>query len=683
MLVFSLTPAEVQATTFGFLFFVLAIATFFILTSNYRDEMARRYAYVALFGALVNLFAFLYGTTDNLWLARFFRILSQGIVMPFVALLLLFSVALYEKYMPKDTTLRYLAYLFSLGLGLFFPLFLSDAVYGTHFLFGELTLPPSIQLTPQPGPYFFYYIIVFTLSALYSLYLMVDLWRHGRTHEAKLMGFLMVIAMNIPVLTRTVGYAPWYGLTEGGGYSLLFVSLLTGPLFAFGVTYAILRHKVFNLRLITAELLIFALWSFIFLRALLARSWSAAFPDIALLAATIILGSLLIRSVLKEVEQKERLEQLAGELRDLNENLEGRVRERTAELARSKAHIEAVVENLTVGLVEYDDSGRVYRLNRRAEELLDLSRTKVLGKAGGRLPLAVYMVLSANKEHDDSAKESPLPENTIEILLETPHKRNLQITTVPIELEDGGKGHVKLLRDITRERTIERNKSEFISTAAHQLRTPLAALRWSFETFLGGGMKRLTKSQREILEQGKSASINMIRVVNDLLNAARIEEGRFEYEFKREKLSKALELVEPTLLALAIPKNIALTFGGFDKIPAFMFDANKLMLAIQNLVDNAIKYSPEHGRVAVRAHADSSKVSIAVSDAGIGIPEADMDRLFTKFFRSKKATMMFTDGSGLGLFIVKNIVDKHGGTIVVDSKVGKGTTFTITIPTKR
>jgi|GEM_PF-3002735 len=681
MLSFSLTPPEIQATSFGFLFFVLAIAAFFILTTSYHDRMARYFAFTALFGALINIFSFLYHTTNNLELAREYRIISQSFSVTFLWLLLIFSIVLYEKYLPPVRLYRILAWGISLIMGVSLPVFVLDAL-GYGFYIGPLLGAPAVTLTPEPGPYFLFHIGWFTLGALYALFLLLMIAVRGQDRAARVMGLLMVLCVAAPTLSRTLGYLPWYHLGSTG-FSSLAVVLLSGPLFAFGTTYAILRHKVFNIRLITTELFIFALWCFLFLRALLSHSWSAALPDIALLGATIVLGVFLIRSVLREVEQREKLEILAGELRDLNENLEVRVKERTEELSRSKVHIETVIESLTVGLIEYDEKGVVYRLNKAAEELLGVKRLEVVRKGASKIPPAVRAILSAvkRKEQKNVELEHSLPENMLELSIENPRHIDLQITTVPVSLEQGsGRGYVKLLRDITREKAIDRNKSEFISTAAHQLRTPLAALRWTFETFLDGGIGRVSKAQKEILEQGKSASVNMIRVVNDLLNVARIEEGRFDYELKEGKIADALENIRPTLLTLASTKRIKLDFEGFDAIPAFSFDSNKLMLALQNLVDNAIKYSPDMAHVKVLAKVEKKTLALSVADQGIGIPKEDQEKLFTKFFRSRGATAMFTDGSGLGLFIVKNIVDKHAGTIVVESNEGKGTTFTMRIP---
>lgn len=687
----SLTPAEIQAFSFAFLFFVTTLAAFFILTTSPRDRIARTFAILALFGGLINLFALFYHVTDDLELARGVRVVSQFFTVPFLCYMVVLGLLSYEKYLPTVRTLRAVGYGLCAAALLLTPLFMSDLL-GTAYVIGALTNLPSTQLSPEPGPYLIFLIAAFALVAAYFGYLMLRLWTRGATRDARVMGMLMFVSAFLPTVARAASWAPWYGI-GGVGYASLFVSLAAGPLFAFGTTYAIVRHKLFNIRLIAAELLIFGLWFFVFLRVLLAHSIPDALPDLALLLTTVILGVFLIRSILKEVKHREELQAVTDELKTLNNTLEDRVAERTRELHRSKSHVEQVIENLTAGLVEYTSDFTIVRINRAAEELLGVRREEVVGKRFDQknAPSAVASLYSVlfPETAEGYAKPSQQPQGARleEATIASPERRDLQLTTAPIPTLEGGKkglpaqaGFITLIRDISREKQIDRSKSEFLTIAAHQLRTPLTAIRWSLKLFLDGGAGRVSKPQREILENADHAGGNMLKIINDLLNAVHIEEGRFGFRFKDGDLPRLVREIGLQFQAVARSRDIALTLNAPEQFPPVRIDAEKMRMVIQNLIDNALKYTLQGGSVVLSLSAEGPVARLTVADTGIGIAASDRPRLFTKFFRTKRATEMFTDGSGLGLFIVKNIIDGHGGTIAITSGEGLGTTVTIDLP---
>ncbi|MHB8710578.1 MAG: sensor histidine kinase [Minisyncoccota bacterium] len=229
--------------------------------------------------------------------------------------------------------------------------------------------------------------------------------------------------------------------------------------------------------------------------------------------------------------------------------------------------------------------------------------------------------------------------------------------------------------------TIERVKSEFVTVAAHQLRTPLTAIRWAFNSLSPkDAAASLSEEQRRMIDLGKGAADNMTLIVNDLLNVARISGGVFQFSIEpgdvREAVRAATNLFEET----AKNKNIRLVV---DLPPAPLpakFDRGNFALAIENLIDNAIKYTPSGGSVSVDAARDGDKVLVSVVDTGIGISREEQMQLFQKFFRGKSAAHMSTDGSGLGLFIAKNIIKGHDGTIALVAREGGGTEATIALP---
>jgi signal transduction histidine kinase len=225
-------------------------------------------------------------------------------------------------------------------------------------------------------------------------------------------------------------------------------------------------------------------------------------------------------------------------------------------------------------------------------------------------------------------------------------------------------------------------KSDFISVAAHQLRTPLTGIKWSYTTLLDKETGPLNADQKEIAEKGLSAIDQSINLINDLLNVAHLEEGKLDFVFKRQSLIPIIKKAADGIKLITEEKKITLTqkIPPEASFPELNIDADKMALAIANLLDNAVKYTPVGGRIDFSVNQDQGLVKISVQDSGIGIPKGQKGRLFTKFFRADNATKVQTDGTGLGLFMVKNVIDRHGGKIIVESEEGKGTTFIITLP---
>lgn len=227
-------------------------------------------------------------------------------------------------------------------------------------------------------------------------------------------------------------------------------------------------------------------------------------------------------------------------------------------------------------------------------------------------------------------------------------------------------------------------KSGFNSVVAHQLRTPLSGVKWALKLLLDGDIGELTIEQRGMIRHGFETNEKMIRLVDDLLNVSRIENGKFGYNFEPNDFLKLLDEVVNNLAVIAREHNIELSIN--NKIPAlspFYFDASKISIVLQNVIDNALKYTLPGGRVVVTLNKVGSYLEIKVTDTGVGIPKADIPKIFSKFFRAANVIHLQTDGSGLGLFIVKSIVIRHGGKISIDSIVGKGTTITIELPLLR
>lgn len=247
-------------------------------------------------------------------------------------------------------------------------------------------------------------------------------------------------------------------------------------------------------------------------------------------------------------------------------------------------------------------------------------------------------------------------------------------------------GKILVQRDIelteanTRLMALDASKSEFVSVAAHQLRTPITGIRWSFNALLDHELGAMNSDQEKVLQDGLKSSIRMIELINDLLNVARIEEGRFGLRFQRLPFEPIVQATVDRHKKTIDEKGILLLLDIQPGIPSLNLDEEKINIALDNILDNAVKYTPPGGTLTVKIKEENNYIHVAISDTGIGIPKNQISKLFVKFFRADNAMRFQTSGSGLGLYVVKNVVESHGGTITVTSEENKGTTIAFTIP---
>lgn len=239
---------------------------------------------------------------------------------------------------------------------------------------------------------------------------------------------------------------------------------------------------------------------------------------------------------------------------------------------------------------------------------------------------------------------------------------------------------LELTRANEKLRDLDKMKSEFVSLATHQLRTPLSGVRWSLSMLLNGEIGELTPEQKLYVMKTYESNNRMITLINDMLQADRMESGTLKFKFTQTNLMPLFENVLIELAALADKRKIKVNLKADENIPPLTIDPEHMRIVIQNLVDNAIKYSRENSSVDIEVTKTDSTVSITVRDHGIGIPEANQKNIFKRFFRAPNAVHTETDGTGLGLYIVESIIQKHRGTIRFESKENEGTTFFVTLP---
>mgnify|MGYP001593673326 CR=1 FL=1 len=228
----------------------------------------------------------------------------------------------------------------------------------------------------------------------------------------------------------------------------------------------------------------------------------------------------------------------------------------------------------------------------------------------------------------------------------------------------------------------DKSKSELILIAAHQLKTPLSGLKWVFKMFLEGDMGKLASPQKNLLARGHEITESMIILVDDLLNIARLEKGRSAHNFQKHNFAVLAKSVISSLASDIKMKNLKVETKMPLKEMWLTCDSPTIKMAITNLIENAVRYSSEGGKVFVSAVKKGNAVEFCVRDNGIGIPNSQQKKLFTKFLRGDNAVRMQIAGSGLGLYIAKEIVKNHKGKIWFQSEEGKGSRFCFSIPAK-
>lgn len=415
------------------------------------------------------------------------------------------------------------------------------------------------------------------------------------------------------------------------------------------------------------------------------------------------------------------------DFKKLQDSLEDKVRERTKELEKmqkilletldeireAKDKIEkeknktsGIISNFPDPIIVLDQDWRIMMLNPAAQQVFGFNDSDLGKKINVKDDKFSFSVFQDATKTKFTVKEMILDKTgnvkveEVSIHLNTKVKENENpfsaayaglekgsvvyrvITSAVYDENKTCYGHMKIFFDLTREKSIDKMKSEFISIAAHQLRTPLSAIKWAIRLVLDEEMGKLNDMQIKTLQKGYQSNERIIKLVNDMLDVSHIEEGRFGYSFEKGSIEDVLKSVLDNIENKVKTKQIDLVIEKPNKIPLIDLDKEKLSLLIQNLLENAVTYSPENGKIEINIKVKKEDIELKVKDNGVGIPKSDQDKLFTKFFRASNVVRMQTDGSGLGLFIAKNVVEMHGGSITCKSEEGKGTEFTINLPIK-
>ncbi len=336
---------------------------------------------------------------------------------------------------------------------------------------------------------------------------------------------------------------------------------------------------------------------------------------------------------------------------------------------------ESLINSLLNGVIMFDKDSKIVFVNPAASSFLGL---KTIPKNLDGL-LEILPIKNLKKIIQDVQKKGKL------IFLDDCQIQNRYYELYIVPVKDYGRKNVGvafIIHDITQRKQIEKMKSEFVSITSHQLRTPLTAIKLFSDMLVNGNIGNLTKKQKEYVNNIRQSTERMIKLVNDLLNISRIESGRIAINPQPVDLIELIESVIESIRPLSNNKRVKIIFNKPKrKWPKINLDQNLIRQVVNNLIVNAVRYSYDGGKVEISLHKYLSKyILIKVKDYGIGISKKQQDKIFQKFFRTDAAVKHVADGSGLGLYVSKMIIEASGGKIWFKSKKNKGTTFYVMLP---
>ncbi len=366
-------------------------------------------------------------------------------------------------------------------------------------------------------------------------------------------------------------------------------------------------------------------------------------------------------------------------------NIMADLRAEKENLAEASAKEDAILASIGDGIIATDEGGRIVRVNPRLLAILGYREDEVLGK----WVVEFLQLLDLKTEKPIPTENQPLLEalttgepvsGTFYVIRKDGTKFAAAITMSPIVLDQKPAGVIEIIRDVTHEIEIDKAKSEFVSLASHQLRTPLSSINWYAEMLLAGDAGVLNEEQRKYLDEIYLGNQRMVELVNSLLNVSRLELGIFIIEPKPTDLVELAESVIKESTPQIQKRQQVLSRIYSPDLPKVNVDVKLMRMIFQNLISNSVKYTAQGGSIALTINKDDKNIIIKVADTGLGIPEDQKEKIFTKLFRADNARESDAEGTGLGLYIIKSILDQSGGKVWFESVENKGTTFYVAIP---
>ncbi len=336
-----------------------------------------------------------------------------------------------------------------------------------------------------------------------------------------------------------------------------------------------------------------------------------------------------------------------------------------------------IIDYLPEGILIFNEYNKISLANIQIENIFNVREEKLIGKAIFELnqspaikKLGSFLGVEIYK---GGKKKLKIEDNLI-----------LEVAIIPIFSEEGKRGTLVILYNITEKELVSKVKAEFIDLATHELWTPTSAIKWSLKMLLEGEFGGLNKKQEDFVRKIYETNNKAIKLIGDLLEVAQIEGEDYFSDLKLSNIGYILESSIDKYRKKMKERKIRFNFKKTkEELPEIMVNEGKIRIAIENILSNAVEYTPSGGQITVLLGRDKKEIKIQISDTGLGIPEQQQGRVFTKFFRGSNIIQKETEGTGLGLYIAKNIINGHGGKIWFISEEGKGTTFYLTLPIKK
>jgi signal transduction histidine kinase len=393
----------------------------------------------------------------------------------------------------------------------------------------------------------------------------------------------------------------------------------------------------------------------------------------------------LLKSASTSDENKSLVESTNAELLKANDALRHEILERKKVEDAERTNLQrirGIIDNLPLGAIAFDDTDRVLHANDLFCQLFELG-VEAPALIGHHSTEFAGLLQKQIRNKDEFARymqeisSSKRPHLGTEIAFRD--GKVIAQDYIPLFANGGYTGQLFLYRDVTREKRIDATKSEFMSLASHQLRTPLTTMRWSFGRLNRSLTGRMTVTEERLLQEAKGAAGRMAHTIDTMLAISRVEAGKISLEVSEIKLGNTINEVRTEIREEYEQKHQSFHI---DCPPGVHLQTDQFVFKeiLRNLFTNAIKYTPPHGRIHIRATMLHQHVQIDVSDSGYGIPAHQQEKIFSKFFRGDNIVQRDTEGTGLGLYLVFLLVKLLGATIFFVSEEGKGTTFTLLFP---
>lgn len=355
-------------------------------------------------------------------------------------------------------------------------------------------------------------------------------------------------------------------------------------------------------------------------------------------------------------------------------------RESKAGLEAEKMKIEAVLEQLGDGVVVCDADGRIVMMNNAAQRTIGVTQSFAVGKTLSDMhppPYRHEIDLMMRQLAESDPEEGLAWEQRISV----PGKKVLLVNIRPVFLNDGTfVGSAAVLRDITEQVEVDQTKNEFISTVAHELRTPLTVLKGSLGLILGGAVGEIEPGAREMISLALNNSDRLIRLVDDMLDVAKIEAGHLRLNMDIVPVQERVLRAVQQMSQIADERQVQIVTKVKGHLHSVVGDGDRIEQVVVNLISNALKFAPSGSTVTVAAERVRGHIRVSVKDQGPGIPADKRMKVFEKFYQVDVHPRQKESGSGLGLAISKAIVEQHGGRMTVRSTEGKGSTFSFLLP---